>query len=477
MARRDRPSRPRGRWRRRAFLWLPVLLVVALLGGAAAAYHYDLGTRWFGAAPDATPPVPAVSPVPGLTLPAVPTPRPVARPAPSGRPTPGAVRRALTPELDDPDLAVLRGVVAPLSGSPVLLEGRGLAMPASTLKILTAAAALDVLGPDHTFATTVVAGGRARLTLVGGGDPFLAAKRPTGRGAPTDASLQALASQSVRDLRSRGIRSVTLSYDTSLFTGPELSPTWPASYVTDNEVSPITALWADQGIAPGGASREADPAASAAAQFASFLGKGGIRVTGSVRERPAPAGAREVARVTSRPLAQIVEQVLLVSDNEGAEVLGHQTGLAVNGHGSFAGGAAAVRQTLSGLGVDLSSARIYDGSGLSRRDRLPAQSLVSVLQLASSPDHPVLRPVVTGLPVAAYDGSLADRFDESPGRGWVRAKTGTLRGTSALAGLVTDARGRVLVFAFLSNRIKPVDIPDAPSALDDLAAALATCEC
>jgi D-alanyl-D-alanine carboxypeptidase/D-alanyl-D-alanine-endopeptidase (penicillin-binding protein 4) len=102
---------------------------------------------------------------------------------------------------------------------------------------------------------------------------------------------------------------------------------------------------------------------------------------------------------------------------------------------------------------------------------------VSVLQVASSAGRPGLRSVVTGLPVAAYDGSLADRFDRSPGRGWVHAKTGTLHGTSALAGLVTDARGRVLVFAFVSNRIKPVDIPDAPGALDDLAAALATCVC
>ncbi len=202
-----------------------------------------------------------------------------------------------------------------------------------------------------------------------------------------------------------------------------------------------------------------------------------MRVTGSVRERQAPAGAREVARVTSRPLAQIVEQVLLVSDNEGAEVLGHQTGLAVNGHGSFDGGAAAVSQTLSGLGVDLRGARILDGSGLSRQDRLQAESLVSVLQIASSADHPELRPAVSGLPVAAYDGSLEDRFDGSPGRGWVRGKTGTLRGTSALAGLVTDARGRVLVYAFVSNHLRPVEIPDAPEALDDLAAALATCRC
>ena len=100
-----------------------------------------------------------------------------------------------------------------------------------------------------------------------------------------------------------------------------------------------------------------------------------------------------------------------------------------------------MRQTLTGLGIDLQGAQIYDGSGLSRHDRLDAETLVDVLQLASAADHPELRSVVTGLPVAAYDGSLAYRFDRSPGRGWVRAKTGTLTGTSALAGLVTDARG------------------------------------
>ena len=63
------------------------------------------------------------------------------------------------------------------------------------------------------------------------------------------------------------------------------------------------------------------------------------------------------------------------------------------------------------------------------------------------------------------------------GRGWVRAKTGTLTGTSGLAGLVTDARGRVLVFAFLSNHIPPAATDDARAALDHLAATLAMCPC
>jgi D-alanyl-D-alanine carboxypeptidase/D-alanyl-D-alanine-endopeptidase (penicillin-binding protein 4) len=456
------------------FRWVPVVVVLALFGAAAAAYHYDLGTRWFGAAPDVAP---APPPVPGLTLAPVPTPSAVARPAPAGPLSPAAVRRALAQPAQDPHLADLRAVVAPLAGRPVLDDGRGVSTPASTLKLLTATAALQVLGPDHTFTTRVLAAGRRSLTLVGGGDPFLAGKRPTDPVQRGDASLQALAAQTAARLTARGTTAVSLAYDTSLFTGPAVSPHWPKAYVPDDVVTPITALWADQGLSPDHSGRERDPAGAAADLFASYLRKDGVRVTGTVRNRPAPAGARGIAEVTSVPLADIVERVLQYSDNEGAEVLARQTGIAVSGDGSFDGGTAAVRRTLTGLGVDLRGARILDGSGLSRQDRLEATTLVSVLQVAAAPDHPALRSVVTGLPVAAYDGSLEDRFDSSAGRGWVRAKTGTLRGTSALAGLVTDARGRVVVFAFVSNHVPRLGTLDAEAALDRLADALAACRC
>jgi D-alanyl-D-alanine carboxypeptidase/D-alanyl-D-alanine-endopeptidase (penicillin-binding protein 4) len=221
----------------------------------------------------------------------------------------------------------------------------------------------------------------------------------------------------------------------------------------------------------------ADPAATAAGDFAAFLRRDGVAVEGHVGERPATGAIHELAHVTSVPLADIVERVLQNSDNEGAEVLARQVGLSVTGDGSFAGGVTAVRRTLAGLGVDLRTAALYDGSGLSRDDRIDAASLVRVLQLASSSDHPELRAVVTGLPVAGFDGSLVDRFDHADGRGWVRAKTGTLSGTSALAGLVTDARGRPLVFAFVSNHVPVTNTLGARAALDRLASALADCRC
>jgi serine-type D-Ala-D-Ala carboxypeptidase/endopeptidase (penicillin-binding protein 4) len=452
--------------------WGPVVLVLAILAAAGAAYRWDLGTRWFGAPSSSSAAPPAV-----LTLPSVPTPRPVARPAPGGQPSPAAVRRALAPALRTPHLARLRAVVAPLTGRPVLEVGRGTSMPASTLKLLTATTALEALGPRHTFTTRVVAHGRHGLTLVGGGDPFLAGKQPTSGPARGDASLQALAHTTARQLRSEGVGRVRLSYDATLFTGPQVNPTWPASYVSEQVVSPISALWADEGVSPDGSHRVADPASAAAAEFAAYLDKDGVHVSGPIRATPAPRRTTEVASVSSQPLADIVERVLQNSDNEGAEVLAHQAGLALTGQGSFAGGVNAVRRTMTQLGVPLPGARIHDGSGLSRHDRVDASTLVRVLQVAASPAHPELRSVVTGLPVAAFDGSLTDRFEHSKGRGFVHAKTGTLTGTSALAGLATDARGRVLVFAFVSNHVPLLDTLDARAALDRLASALASCRC
>jgi D-alanyl-D-alanine carboxypeptidase/D-alanyl-D-alanine-endopeptidase (penicillin-binding protein 4) len=236
-------------------------------------------------------------------------------------------------------------------------------------------------------------------------------------------------------------------------------------------------LWADEGVAPDGSGRVPDPPATAASLFATYLRKDGIEVETSISQQTARAHAHEVARVSSIPLADIVERVLQVSDNEGAEVLAHQVGLATEDEASYAAGVRGVTTTLSGLGLDLGGATIQDGSGLSRDDRVDAETLVQLLQLAASPAHPELRSVVTGLPVAAYDGSLGERFDDSPGRGLVRAKTGTLRGTSALAGITTDARGRPLVFAFVSNHVVEADTLDTRAALDRLTAALATCPC
>ncbi|WP_395693359.1 D-alanyl-D-alanine carboxypeptidase/D-alanyl-D-alanine-endopeptidase [Nocardioides sp.] len=453
MSRRDR------RHDRLAF-WLPVVAVLAILGAATTALLVDRGEE-----PAAGPA--AVAPPPGLALPAVDTPAPVAETA-AGTARPAAVRRAVAGPLGDADLGRhVRALVTDLDGRVLYEQGSGTTTPASTLKLLTTTAVLEVLGPDHTFETTVVAAGRNRVVLVGGGDPLL-----------THAGLRRLAVQTATALRVRDVGAVRVGYDTSLFTGPAVSPFWPAGYVADGVVSPIESLWVDEGRDPSGYGRVTDPAATAATDFAAALQRAGVRVSGTPAETTAPADAAPLATLSSLTLDRIVEHTVEVSDNEAAEVLARQVGLAVSGEGSFAAGARDVLATVRSLGVPTTGAVTHDGSGLSRMDRLDPRTLTSVLEVAGAEDHPELRAVVTGLPVAGFTGSLAERFETAPGgRGFVAAKTGTLTGVSGLAGIVTDASGTPMLFALVADRVAVVDTLDARAALDDAASALAGCRC
>lgn len=458
-----------------------MVVVLALVGGAGAAYRLGALDRWLTAPPDPVTEPAAVPPPEGIEVPELVEPAVVAEPAAAGALATAKVRRALAAGLRDRDLGrSVHAAVAGLSrtGEPAFSTGDGAFMPASTTKLLTTTAALDRLGPDHRFATTVVRRGRT-LTLVGGGDPLLALRPDDRDGWPERADILTLARRTAQALpRSAKRRPVRLRYDAGLFTGPAENPFWRADYVPDDIVSPISALWVDEGRDPDGLGRVDDPAATAAAEFAAALGRQGVRVAGV--PSPGRAGAaEEVARVESAPLSQLVEWALLVSDNEASEVLAHHVGLAVVGDGSFSGGARGVRRALADLGIPMAGAVLRDGSGLSRRNRLRPRTLIEVLRVAASEDHPELRSVITGLPVAGFTGSLAYRFDQAPdaGLGHVRAKTGTLTGVSALAGVATDQDGTPVAFVLAADRVRLRDTLDARQDLDNLAATIGACRC
>lgn len=336
--------------------------------------------------------------------------------------------------------------------------------PASTMKILTGAAVLQALGPEHAFTTSVVGGpDPSAITLVGGGDPTLTA-RDDGPGA----RLADLAAATVQALTDAGVTSVTLAYDASLFTGPAVDPDWSPGYVP-SVVSPTSALAVDIQDRPG------DPALDAAEEFAGLLAGAGVAVVGAPVEGTAPEGGTELATVSSAPLASIVEDVLTSSDNDGAEVLARHVAIASGEDGTSAAAGPAVVQALTDLGLDASGASLLDGSGLARGSAVPATLLTATLALAAGPDHPQLRAVVSGLPVAAFTGTLADRFGDSAAAGLVRAKTGTLTGVSALAGVVVAADGVGYAFAVLADDVG--NTLSARAALDDVATALAGCGC
>jgi D-alanyl-D-alanine carboxypeptidase/D-alanyl-D-alanine-endopeptidase (penicillin-binding protein 4) len=463
------------------------VLVLLVLVAAVASYRFDLGRRWLGHHPPSPVTEPAqVLPPAGLALPAMPRVAAVAPTTVEGAVDGAAVRRAVAPLLRSRKLGrhVVVDVARLSDGRVVYRHGTGPVTPASTMKMLTTVAALSVLGPAHRFTTSVVATRHSkRVVLVGGGDPLLARAPAPPDTYPARADLATLARATAEGLRAAGRHKVRLGYDTSLFSGPAVNPRWEPSYVPDDVVSPVSPLWVDEGRERSGfAQRSPAPAAAAAEVFARLLEKRHVTVVGTPRAAVAPpraSGGRLVAEVRSAPLAAIVQHVLEVSDNEGAEVLARQVAVARGEPASFTGAAKAVRSVLHGLGINTSGAEIYDGSGLSRQDRLPPTTLLAVVGTAAAARHPELRSAVADLPVAGFTGSLASRFQTgSPlGLGTVRAKTGTLTGVHGLTGIATSRDGAVMSFVAVADRVRPVDTLDARALVDRVAAALGGCAC
>lgn len=362
------------------------------------------------------------------------------------------------------------GGAAPVSAARAT-EGM---IPASTLKLLTAAAVLEVLGPDRRLTTEVVAGEAPdgdgsvpRLFLVGGGDPLLstpdgAARReaePWTRGQPTT-SLATLADRLVR----AGVRSVPggIAADDSRHDTLRWLPSWPSRYGTD--IGPLGALTVDGGRPGGTGAPVDDPALLAASELRALLAARGVQV-GPVSRGTAPRGAPVVASVGSASMTRVVGEMLAASDNLAAEMLTREMAVHDRRPGTTAEGVAVTRRTLARLGVPVDGLVMVDGSGLSRENRVTCDQLSATLALSARPRTAAL---AAGLAVAGERGTLVARFRGTPLEGRLRAKTGTLAGVAGLAGVVDGARP--VRFSLLLNG----PFPDAAGAAarDDMALAI-----
>ncbi|GAA2113203.1 D-alanyl-D-alanine carboxypeptidase/D-alanyl-D-alanine endopeptidase [Streptomyces synnematoformans] len=390
---------------------------------------------------------------------------------PVGTPPTGAgLAEKLAPLLQDPALgSPSTAAVWDVTTGRELYGARETAgvVPASTVKLATGAAALAALGRDHRIPTASLADG-GKVFLVGGGDPTLSAQR-----------LARLARATARELKADGVRKVAVRYDATAYAGDVLHEIGP-----NENIAPVTPLMVNEArldrARHGPAPRAAAPARDAADAFAGALRKAGVRVAGEPRAARVPEQADELATTYSAPLAALTERMLTYSDNDLGEALARQTAIATGRDPSFAGAGKAVAGQLRKLGLPVRGAEFTDGSGISRGNRVSADLLARLLVTAADPGHPELRPLLTGLPVAGFSGTLRDRYGDEAGgagaaRGVVRAKTGTLTGVNSLAGTVVDADGRLLAFAFFT--MGATDRAGAGQALDRMAAAVAGCGC
>lgn len=358
-------------------------------------------------------------------------------------------------------------VADPQSGQTLIDRGDRPAIPASTMKLLSALVAQETLGNDRTFATTTVSPNPGTVILRGGGDPLLSDARADGR-----ASLQQLAAATATELTRTGTSRVTLGYDATLFTGRSWHRHWTENY--SYSVAPISALMAD-GARTRTGQAEKNPARTAATRFAKRLAKAGIAVA-AIKPMVAPADAAELAVVRSTSLEELINQALQASDNTAIETLTRQAALASGRRGDFAGASQTVSDTLSRLGLWAPGMVIDDTCGLSRENRVTPGVLAKAMQLVLTEER--FRSLVAGLPLGGVTGTLSLRFDdarERAGRGVVRAKTGSLRDVTALAGYLVTADGAPVVFAFIANDVsRSWDVKDW---MDTTTASWAACGC
>jgi D-alanyl-D-alanine carboxypeptidase/D-alanyl-D-alanine-endopeptidase (penicillin-binding protein 4) len=401
--------------------------------------------------------------------------------ASAAAPTAAGVAQTLSGPAGSAALGQLTGsVVDPATGTVLWDRNSGQPLtPASTTKLLTVAAALLVLDHGLQLSTKVVQGSQpGTVVLVGGGDPTLNSL-PVGQNSiyPGSAHLDDLIAQ-VKKATGGSVKKVQL--DVNAYSGPVTAPGWAANDAPSTYAAQVVPVMLDGGRTDPTndySQRIANPATAVAQKLAQGLGA--QAQPGTVT---APPSAKVLGEVKSAPLTELVNTLLQHSDNTLADAVARQTAIATGAQPSFAGAAKATMDVLTQNGFDLTGVTLNDGCGLSTLNRIPAKVLSEVLAVAAAPDGKdprtaKLRPMLGGLPVAGGSGTLSTRYTDpssSKGKGWVRAKTGTLSGVNTLAGIVLDTDGRVLVFALMSSGSQP---DPGRAALDAVAADLRSCGC
>lgn len=438
-----------------------------------------------------------------------------AAPLPADAPIPSGLDEIVEPIFEDAELSGRWSydIRDALTGDVLLARDEQTAhTPASVTKVLTGAAALGALGADRRFTTRALvdappaeaeAGadtgadsgtgadpgadstGPATVHLVGGGDVLLGPGENDPDAVMGRAGLTTLAQDTAAALTESGITQVTVSADLSRYSGDGWHAGWERPDIESGYITPIVPLMQESGYSEPNerySSRHEDAAAVATDSFASALADAGADAGLEVvvaEPSAAPSGASELAAVESAPVSQLVEFMLVHSDNVVAEVLGREVALATDREASAAEAPSAVIDALASQDLDTGSIALQDTSGLDYGNRISAGDLTTIIE-ASAQAEGDLSMLVPAMPVAAFSGTLAPRYtsDETEsGAGVVHAKTGSLATVSSLSGTVVTADDRLLVFSMMADEMDRGTSDEARLAFDTALARIAECGC
>jgi D-alanyl-D-alanine carboxypeptidase/D-alanyl-D-alanine-endopeptidase (penicillin-binding protein 4) len=462
-----------------------VLGVLALVPGLLLL----LAWRWADGRAEGAEPAPPTSVAPPAPAPAL------ATPLLSFRRAPGVLSRDLNVTAFQGEVAEFAASLDAPSCVDVAVDGVPVGsvrpdtplIPASNQKLLVGAVALEVLGSEHTFTTEIRAaaapvGGvvAGDLFLVGGGDPLLTSSTYPTVNDPNPVTSPTMLDSLVEGLVAAGVQRVdgAVVGDGSRYDDEFFAPSWVPD-VRGIEAGPYDALLVNDARVTGDPLRASDPAEAAARELTQLLAARGIVVAGAARSGVTPPEATVLSSVTSAPLPAVVAEMLATSDNNTAELLVKEIGVASGGGGTRAAGVAAMGATLASWGLPMEGVVIDDGSGLSNENRVTCRLLLGVLERHTPGDA-----LGAGLPVAGVSGTLRDIFVDSPVASRLQAKTGTLGNApynadppavKSLSGYLPVDGGGAVEFALVLNA--PGTLTDQSvyrPIWDRFAAALAT---
>ena len=321
--------------------------------------------------------------------------------------------------------------------------------------------------------------GTNTLTLKGNGDMLLSAGDSDANHTNGRAGLNTLAKATVAALAQRGITSVNLEYDDTLF-GDSRIPAGLSeggAVLSDYTVyfTPVSSMAIDGGRqyttdtpAPADPDDSAGiprncpstPPATWPRKFAELLQSNGVAATGDVTANTAPSGETPLASVSSATLSEIMAYTLRHSDNTLAEEFGRLTALAKSATNSPEGGTEAVKSTLNDLGLETSGLTMADCSGLSPGSRLTVRTLAAVQQRNLTTESGAAG--AEGLSIAGLVGTAQDRYTDDAVAGLLRVKPAARHG-------YVDGRqcvphhGGALSFAWWSTILRIMPPRVAPS--------------
>lgn len=345
-----------------------------------------------------------------------------------------------------------------LDGTPLWTDNAGVAlMPASTMKVITATVALNVLGPSWKPITRVdFDTATGTLTLVGGGDPEL-----------TSAQVDTLAATTVETLTVMGLTPSRLAIDDSLFPAPTIQPGVVAAQQPVEE-RPIRALVVDQ-------RKVADSGIDAGRIFRRALAAQGVLVPFVGRAR---TSGSTISSVSGYTLRSTLKDMLWYSDNDIAEMAFRLSSIASGSGSAWTSARNNALAQLKQLGVSTKGLKLVDGAGLSRNNRVTPLAIAQTLRAATA--NPRTAVLQTLLPKAGVDGTLRKRYATAPSKcvkGALAAKTGTLHDVISLAGYAPVPSGGTRPFAIIINGVRNSETVRMKTrlAIDALAASFAGC--